>query len=70
MKIFNSLCKVAITTNFDQKIFNPFCSEYEKGVFILIYKMFQAIKERETESQREIERDRESLKVCKRFYCF
>ena len=57
MKIFNSLCKVAITTNFDQKIFNPFCSEYEKGVFILIYKMFQAIKERERD--REPERDRE-----------
>ena len=53
MKIFNSLCKVAITTNFDQKIFNPFCSEYEKGVFILIYKMFQAIKERERQRARE-----------------
>ena len=64
---FQLLYKVAAAANFDQKNFNSFWSDHENAVFILIYKTFQTIQERE----REREGGRESLGYEKRgFYCF
>ena len=56
---FQLLYKVAAAANFDQKNFNSFWSDHENAVFILIYKIFQTIQERERERERERGRERE-----------